>query len=116
MTYKERLEHLFLTHLPNECPKPIPEKTFMNSRNWRFDWVIPSLKIAIDFDGYVFNPNKKGGHQTPQGMANDMEKRNEAQIRGWLVLLATQKTIDNRTFIHQLERAIKVRRGDIRYE
>lgn len=88
----------------------------MYSRNWKFDYAIPELKIVVDYDGYVFNPKLKGGHQTPQGMANDMEKRNEAQIRGWIVLLATQKTIDNRTFIKQLERAIKVRRGDIRYE
>lgn len=94
----------------------LTEEPFMYSRNWRFDWMIRDLKIAIDYDGYVFNPNKKGGHQTAKGMANDMEKRNEAQIRGYTVLLATQKTIDDRTFIKQLERAIKVRKGDIRYE
>ena len=69
----------------------------------------------IDYDGYVFK-SRIGGHQTPKGMANDMEKRNEAQIRGWIVLLATQKTIDDRTFIEQLTRAIKVQRGDISYE
>ena len=88
----------------------------MHSRKWALDYAIASLKIGIEYDGYVFDPNRKGGHQTPKGMANDMEKRNEAQIRGWLVLVCTQKTIDDRTFIEQLERAIKVRKGDIRYE
>lgn len=89
----------------------------MHSRDWRLDYAIVSLKIAIEYDGIVFKPNQqRGGHQTPKGMANDMEKRNEAQIRGWLVLVCTQKTIDDRTFIEQLERAIKVRKGDIRYE
>jgi hypothetical protein len=115
-TYKERIESLFRTHLPDQCPKPIPEHQFMRSRKWRFDWAIPELMIGIDYDGYVFSPNKKVPHVTPGGMANDMEKRNEAQIRGWIVILCTQKTIDDRTFTDQLERAIKVRRGDIRYE
>ena len=108
---------MFLTHLPDECPKPTPEYEFMHSRKWALDYAIASLKIGIEYDGIVFKPNQqRGGHQTPKGMANDMEKRNEAQIRGWLVLVCTQKTIDDRTFIDQLERAIKVRKGDIRYE
>lgn len=92
------------------------EYEFMYSRKWAFDYAIVELKIAIEYDGYVFDPKKKGGHQTPGGMANDMEKRNEGQIRGWLIILATQKTIDNGTFIKQLLRAIRVRQGKDKYE
>ena len=107
-----------MTHL-QECHNDLvlnPEHPFMYSRNWALDWAILPLKIGIEYDGYVFDPKKKGGHQTPTGMANDMTKRNEAQVRGWIVLVCTQKTIDDRTFIDQLERAIKFRRGDISYE
>jgi hypothetical protein len=120
-TYKEKIQNQILEivdkyYTPELLVTATDEHQFMRSRKWRFDWVIPELMIAIDYDGYVFSPNKKVPHVTPGGMANDMEKRNEAQIRGWIVIVCTQKTIDDRTFTDQLERAIKVRKGDIRYE
>lgn len=94
-----------------------PEHSFMYSRNWRFDWAVVELKIAVEYDGIIFKPKQqRGGHQTPKGMVNDMEKRNEAQIRGWVVLLVNQLSLDSGLFLEQFDRAIKVRKGDIRYE
>jgi len=113
-TYKDRLEGLLKRE---DSEVLLKEYKFMYSRGWKFDYAFPQLKIAIEYDGIVYKPSQqRGGHQTPKGIINDQEKRNEAQVRGWIVLLANQTSIDNRTFIDQLERAIKVRRGDIRYE
>lgn len=91
------------------------EHPFMHSRNWKFDYVIEELKVAVEYQGGVFMKGKSG-HTNVAGQTRDWEKFNEAQIRGWIVICANPKTIDNRTFIKQLERAIKVRKGDIRYE
>ena len=116
MSYKEKLKNQILENYPYEFTLD-EEHPFMHSRAWRFDLAIVKLKIAIEYDGLIFKPEQqRGGHQTPKGMINDMEKRNEAQIRGWLVLIANQVSIKDFTFIEQLERAIKVRKGDIRYE
>jgi hypothetical protein len=116
-TNKEKIEKELSEILPTQMPVPLSEYQFMYSRRWAFDWAIPSLKIAIEYDGIVFRPeHQRGGHQTPKGMANDSEKRNEAQIRGWIVIIVNQTTMKDGTFADQLERAIKVRRGDIRYE
>lgn len=102
-------------YLPTQCPSPLREHRFMESRNWRFDLAIPSLKVAIEYQGGVFL-KRKGGHQTVKGQTNDWEKFNEAQIRGWIVICANPITINNGSFFNQLDRAIKVRRKEIIYE
>lgn len=86
----------------------------MRSRQWRFDYCIVSLKIAIEYQGSNLK-KAKGRHQTPFGQSGDWEKINEAQLRGWTVILCNAITVKDGTFRDQFERAIKVKRGDIRY-
>lgn len=52
-------------------------------RMWRFDYAIPSLKIAIEVEGGVWTG---GRHTRPQGFIGDMEKYNRATAMGWKVL------------------------------
>ena len=55
-------------------------------RRFKFDIAIPSLMIAIEFEGIN---SKKSRHTTPTGYTNDCEKYNLAVKLGWRVLRYT---------------------------
>lgn len=77
------------------------EFRFHPVRMWRFDYAIPKLKIAVDYQGHAgFVPLKDehgnlrrddrgkplqapSGHSTIKGLTNDCEKSNEASAAGW---------------------------------
>lgn len=117
LTYKEKLIALITEKFAFEewAIALETEYFFMHSRQWRFDYALPSLRIAIEYQGGIFMKTKSG-HTNVRGQTRDWEKMNEAQIRGWLILSCNPKTIDDGSFLGQLDRAIKVRKGDIRYE
>lgn len=62
------------------------EFKFHPKRKWRFDFCIPELKIAIEYEGLM---SEKSRHTTITGFTNDSEKYNAAQILGWRVLRYT---------------------------
>ena len=62
------------------------EYKFHDKRKWRFDWAIPSLKIAIEYEGLF---SAKSRHTTPTGFTNDCTKYNNAAANGWAVLRFT---------------------------
>lgn len=64
----------------------VKEYLFHPDRKWRFDYAIPSHKVAIEIDGAVWT---MGRHNRPEGYINDMEKLNTAASMGWLVLRFT---------------------------
>jgi len=61
----------------------VAEHKFHEERKWRFDIAIPSLKIAIEYEGIM---SRKSRHTTVTGYAKDCEKYNAATIAGWRVL------------------------------
>ena len=61
----------------------IAEHRFHETRQWRFDIAIPSLKIAIEYEGIM---SRKSRHTTVTGYTKDCEKYNAATIAGWRVL------------------------------
>ena len=61
----------------------IAEHRFHETRQWRFDTAIPSLKIAIEYEGIM---SRKSRHTTVTGYTKDCEKYNAATIAGWRVL------------------------------
>ncbi len=65
------------------------EYKFHPKRKWRFDYAIPELMIAIEYEGGIF---KKGRHVRGKGYTDDCEKYNEAALRGWKVLRFTTIT------------------------
>ena len=79
---------LWVLKRENKIKNYVEELEFHPSRKWRFDWAIPSLKIAIEYEG-IFS--KKSGHTTISGYTKDCEKYNAAQILGWKVLRYTAK-------------------------
>ncbi len=72
--------------------KVVQEYVFHPSRKWRFDYAIPDLKIAVEYQGHgkmAGGSGHSGGHASVSGLANDAEKFNEAHRLGWRVLLFT---------------------------
>lgn len=74
----------------------VKEYRFHPTRRWRFDYAIPSKKIALEVEGGVFT---QGRHTRSTGFLGDMEKYNEAARLGWRVVrtvpseLYTRKTV-----------------------
>jgi very-short-patch-repair endonuclease len=66
-----------------EC---VREYRFHPDRQWRFDYAIPSLRIAIEIDGGIWI---NGRHNRASGYIGDMEKFNAAATLGWVVLKFT---------------------------
>jgi very-short-patch-repair endonuclease len=64
----------------------INEYKFHSKRKWRFDIVLISYKIAIEYEGGTF---KGGRHVRGKGYSRDCEKYNAAQKLGWIVLRYT---------------------------
>lgn len=58
------------------------EFKFHPLRRWRFDFAIPDLRIAIEYEG-IFSA--KSRHTSVKGFSNDCEKYNEAAALGWKV-------------------------------
>ena len=86
-------------------PKPETEYMFARpERRWRFDYAWPSLLISAEVDGAVYT---QGRHVRGKGFENDMEKLNEALIRGWRVLRFSTGMVNDGRALTVLERALK---------
>lgn len=68
----------------------VREYKFHPVRRWRFDYAIPSHKVAIEVEGGVWT---QGRHTRPRGFIGDMEKYNTATALGWRVLRVTPDTL-----------------------
>jgi hypothetical protein len=66
------------------------EHRFHPVRRWRFDYAIPSIKLAVEYHGHAgFIGGKTSGHSSIKGLTNDCEKINSAIGSGWRVLAFT---------------------------
>lgn len=93
-------ERAFLTYWHQlGGPELAREWLFHPTRNWRFDFAAPDVKIAIEIDGGV---RKRGGgrHNRPDGFENDLEKVNAAIILDWRVFRFTPKMLQDDAFGH----------------
>lgn len=68
----------------------VRELKFHPVRRWRFDYAIPSHKVAIEVEGGVWT---QGRHTRPKGFLGDMEKYNTATAMGWRILRVTPDTL-----------------------
>lgn len=64
------------------------EYRFHEERKWRFDWAIPDMKIAFEYEGQG-QEIKSGPHTSFKNFNKDVDKYNEAQQLGWTVLRFT---------------------------
>jgi len=70
------------------------EYKFHPKRRWRFDFAIPSIKLALEVEGGVFS---RGRHIRPTGFIKDCEKYNNAVLLGWHVLRFPGNTVEDGT-------------------
>ena len=85
------------------------EFLFHPTRRWRFDYALPSLKIAVEVSGGVWMP--VSGHRSGKGIMRDYAKSNEAQLLGWILLTFTPAQILKGEDLPMLRRAIILRTG-----
>lgn len=64
--------------------KLVDEYQFHPARQWRFDYAIPTCKVAIEVEGALWRST--GRHSSDNGILRDMQKYNEAAAAGWLVI------------------------------
>lgn len=83
---------LWVLKRENSIPDYVEEFQFHPIRKFRFDWAIPSIKIAIEYEGLM---SEKSGHTTISGYTKDCEKYNLACVCGWKVLRYTAKNYTN---------------------
>jgi hypothetical protein len=94
-----------------ELPEPAEEFIFHESRKWRFDFAFPELKVAVEYDGGVFDGQPS--HSSISGIMRDIEKINEAQLDGWLVIRCTAQTVASGLAVRYIKRGIQRRKSDI---
>ena len=70
-----------------EC---VREYRFHPVRKWRFDYALPSERVAIEVEGGVWT---KGRHITPKGFLADIDKYNTATAMGWRVFRVTPSSL-----------------------
>ena len=62
------------------------EYKFYPERKWRFDWALPAVKVAVEYEGIY---SAKSRHTTRSGFVGDVEKYNAATVAGWKVIRLT---------------------------
>ena len=69
----------------------VSEHRFHPVRRWRFDYAIPEIKLAIEYDGHggFVKVGGKSRHGSIIGMTKDADKMNAAIALGWRVLKFT---------------------------
>lgn len=87
-------------------PDPIAEWRFSLSRKWRLDYAWPDYKVGVEVNGGVWS---RGRHTRGKGYINDLEKLNEAQILGWIVLQFTPQQMKTWEAKETIERALEAR-------
>lgn len=104
------LERAFAFYLnAAKLPKPVAEYRFAPPRNWRFDFAYPDPMIAIELEGATWT---NGRHTRGDGFQKDIEKYNEAAVRGWCVLRFTRADVEMNRAIPMVKRALEARREE----
>ena len=85
-------------------------------RQWRWDFCFPVQRVSVEIDGLIVLRDKasgelivRGGHATPQGMRNGMEKDHAAILVGWLPLHFERNHITSGYAIATLQRVLAAR-------
>ena len=87
---------------------PIFEHRFHPKRKWRFDVAWPDFKVAIEIEGGVWT---KGRHNRPAGFIKDIEKYNEAALRGWILLRVLPNHLLTAKTEHDVLRALLIQKA-----
>jgi len=87
-------------------------------RKWRADFAWPAYRLLLELHGLIVMRNAeghsivRGGHGTPQGMRNDVEKNNAAIMLGFSVLVFHQGHVTSGDAIAMTQRVLVSRGWD----
>lgn len=84
-----------------ECVK---EYRFHPVRKWRFDYAIPTHKIALEVEGGVWTG---GRHTSSTGFLKDMEKYNTGTLLGWRIFRTTPSELHTKKTLNLIREAIE---------
>lgn len=114
-TTSDLVEGLVMQCRWSSLPLPEREVRFHPTRRWRFDLAWPAFKVACEVQGGTYVKAKDGGagyHSRGIGMTADMEKLDEAQLAGWLVIVVDTKMANHKDgrAIQFIQRALRARK------
>jgi very-short-patch-repair endonuclease len=105
------LERAMLWMLRVEGLLPVKtEYRFHPKRKWRFDIAYPEHHLAIELEGGIYTG---GRHVTGTGFAGDLEKMNQATLRGWRVLRFTREMVESGEAVSLVRMALRRVAGDL---
>lgn len=83
---KEKYNDPFIRFIKQELGIDLwPEFYFCIERQFRIDYAIPDLKIAIEQEGGIWMKGNSG-HSSGTGISRDMEKNNLLVQKGWRLI------------------------------
>jgi len=91
----------------------VKEYRFDDKRKWKFDFALPAIKVAIEYEGLNFQHGGASGHQTIKGVAAGNEKYSEASIAGWCLVLVNALSVESGLAHDLIKRAVDGRRISI---
>lgn len=89
---KNYLQRSLIEFCQQRCYKLLEEYVFSEERAWRFDWCIPAIGVAFEYEG-IFSQQSR--HTNRKGYSKDTEKYNAAASLGWRVYRYTASTYKN---------------------
>jgi very-short-patch-repair endonuclease len=100
---RSNLEETLMTHFKAAglSKRVMREVQFAPPRKWKFDFCFPYAMLAVEVEGGIWT---NGRHSRGAGMEGDMEKYNEATLRGYSVLRFSVKHIKSGEALAQVER------------
>ena len=84
-------------------PEPSAEFRFHPRRRWRFDWLF-AHRVALEIEGGAWT---RGRHTRGKGFVADLEKYNEAQLAGYVVLRVTPEQVNSGEAFALVKRALE---------
>ena len=87
-------------------PTPIPEYQFaLPERRFSADFAFIDARIIVEVDGGVWRQGG-GAHSHPTNILRDMERTNEATVRGWRLMRFTPEQINKAATFGKIKEAI----------
>jgi very-short-patch-repair endonuclease len=80
---KDFVAKSILARLREQFPDAVAEHRFHPVRKWRFDFAVPSARVAIEINGAIWTA---GRHSRGSGLVKEYEKMRAAAVMGWRVL------------------------------
>lgn len=86
-------------------PEPVKQAKLHPTRNWRFDFAWPALRVIVEVQGGTWTG---GAHTRGAGYERDRRKSAEMQLLGWLVLEFTAGMVKSGEAVGYIQTAIRL--------